>query len=187
MKSMPGKNQKTQYPVRRGLKAMLFLLALGWMGAAGALSTDKDQPINIEADSVEIDDKKNISIYKGNVVVTQGTIRLDADIVTAYTPDKQLQKVVAEGDPVRYRQRPDKKEEDMRAKAQRMEYYATSGKLILYEGAHLWHEGNEFSGNRIEYDTRADVVQATKAPSGKERVQVVIPPKGKSAPGAKTP
>ncbi len=173
--------------MRRGFEAALLLLTLGWMGTAGALSTDKEQPINIEADSVEIDDKKNISIYTGNVVVTQGTIRLDADIVTAYTPDKQLQKIVAEGDPVRYQQRPDKKDEDMRAKAQRMEYYATSGKLILQDGAHLWHEGNEFSGNRIEYDTRADVVIATKAPSGKERVQVVIPPKGKRAPGFDAP
>ncbi|MCL4316472.1 MAG: lipopolysaccharide transport periplasmic protein LptA [Gammaproteobacteria bacterium] len=173
--------------MRPGLKATLLLLMLAWAGAAGALSTDKDQPINIEADTVEIDDKKGISIYRGNVVVTQGSIRLDADIATAYTPGRQLQKVVAEGNPARYKQRPDNKEEDVRAKAQRMEYYATSGQLKLYEDAHLWHEGNEFSGNRIDYDTRTDVVQAAKAPSGKERVQVVIPPKGKSAPGTKTP
>ncbi|RJQ47482.1 MAG: lipopolysaccharide transport periplasmic protein LptA [Gammaproteobacteria bacterium] len=187
MKSTPDKNQKTACPMRRSLKAALLLLALGWAGAPGALSTDKDQPINIEADTAEIDDKKGISIYRGNVVVTQGTLRLDADIVTAYTPDRQLQKVVAEGNPARYKQRPDKKDEDMRARARRMEYYANTGQLILYEGAHLWHEGNEFSGNRIEYDTRADVVQAAKAPTGKERVQVVIPPKGKNASGAKKP
>lgn len=162
--------------------SLLFLALLGMLAplAAQALSSDRDQPINIEADSADIDDKQGVSVYQGNVVMTQGSMRLSGDVVTVYSPNRELQKAVAEGAPARFKQRPDNKDEDMRAQAQRMEYYADSGKLILLEGAHVWQEKDEFSGNRIEYDTRRDVVTARKAASGKERVQITIQPKKKA-------
>ncbi|MEW6354427.1 MAG: lipopolysaccharide transport periplasmic protein LptA [Pseudomonadota bacterium] len=166
----------------KNAKPLLLVLCLLHPLPGAALSTDKDQPINIEADSVDIDDRQGISIYKGNVIMTQGSMRLDADVVTVYSPDRVVQKAVAEGNPARYKQRPDNKDDDIRAKSQRMEYYADTEKLILLEGAHLWQEKNEFSGNRIDYDIKRDVVNARKAPSGKERVQVIIPPKPKNTP-----
>jgi lipopolysaccharide export system protein LptA len=39
-----------------------------------ALSSDREQPINLEADAADIDDLKGISIYTGNVVLTQGSM-----------------------------------------------------------------------------------------------------------------
>ena len=41
---------------------MCALCGLLMSGAAGALSTDKDQPIEIEADSAELDDKKGVTL-----------------------------------------------------------------------------------------------------------------------------
>lgn len=166
--------------------AATMLLAFALMSPVHALSTDSQQPINIEADSVDIDNQQGISVYKGNVVMTQGSIRLSGDVVTVYSPNQVLQKAVAEGNPAKYKQRPDNKEEDMRAQAQRMEYFADTEKLILLEGAHVWQGKDEFSGNKIEYDTKRSIVQASKAPSGKERVQVIIQPQ-KKAPAATAP
>lgn len=171
---------------RRNVRVVLCVLGLGWAGGAHALSSDKDQPLNIEANTVEIDDKAGVSVYKGNVTATQGTLVLDADIVTIYSPKRELDKVVAEGNPARYKQRPDNKDADVRAKAQRMEYYADKEKLILLEGGHLWQGQDEFSGNRIEYDTRRDVVNASMSSSGKERVRIVIQPRKKD-PAAPAP
>ena len=171
---------------RKSVRITLFLLGLGMAGSAHALSSDKNQPLNIDADSVEIDDKAGVSVYTGNVTATQGTLVLDADIVTIYSPKRELDKVVAEGNPARYKQRPDNKDEDVRAKAQRMEYYADKEKLILLEGGHLWQGLDEFSGNRIEYDTRRDVVNASMSSTGKERVRIVIQPRKKD-PAAPAP
>lgn len=170
---------------QKNVSTLLLLFSVGMAGGAHALSSDKEQPLNIDADTVEIDDKAGVSVYKGNVTATQGTLVLDADIVTIYSPQRELDKVIAEGNPARYKQRPDNKDEDVRAKAQRMEYYADKGKLILLEGGHLWQGQDEFSGNRIEYDTRRDVVNASMSSSGKERVRIVIQPRKKdtAAPG----
>lgn len=162
------------------IRLALLAACLAGAQAAPALSTDKDQPISIEADRADIDDNKGISVYQGNVVVTQGSLRLAADTVTVYSPKRNLQKLVAQGAPARFKQRPNGEQEDMRAQALRMEYSVETEKLLLLDGAHLWQAKNEFSGNRIEYDTVNDVVTASKAPSGKERVQVIIQPKAKS-------
>ncbi len=167
--------------MRPNLSAAFTLLATCCAAPVFALSSDKQQPINVEADSVEIDHKKGVSVYKGNVTLTQGSMHLDADIVTLYNRNNDIEKAYAEGKPAHFRQRPDGKQEDIRAQSQRMEYYTTTGKLILLDGAHVWQEKNEFSGNRIEYDTERSVVNASKAKSGSERVRVIIQPKNKSS------
>ncbi|MEO6696962.1 MAG: lipopolysaccharide transport periplasmic protein LptA [Gammaproteobacteria bacterium] len=166
------------------LNTLFALLAACSAVPAYALLSDKEQAINVEADSVEIDHKQGVSVYKGNVTLTQGSIHLDAEIVTLYSRNNDVEKAVALGKPAHYRQRPDGKAEDIRAEAQQMEYYTATGKLILLEGAHVWQEQNQFSGNRIEYDTERSVVNASRAKSGKERVQVIIQPKKKNAPPA---
>ena len=46
-----------------------------------ALSSDKDQPIEIEADHAKLDDIQRVAVYQGDVVITQGSIRLNGDIL----------------------------------------------------------------------------------------------------------
>ena len=50
----------------------LFLILLATLpGAALALSTDRDQPVHIEADRGELDDVKGVTIYEGRVDVKE--------------------------------------------------------------------------------------------------------------------
>ncbi len=48
---------------------------------------------------------------------------------------------------------------------------------MLDGGAHLWRGKSEFSGSHIEYDSLKDIVKASKAETGEERVKVIIQPK----------
>ena len=48
---------------------------------AMALTGDTDQPIHIESDQQSLDMQGNIVTFTGNVVVTQGTIKINADKV----------------------------------------------------------------------------------------------------------
>ena len=58
----------------RGARAMIFALCLGFVPAAlWALASDREQPITVEADGVEINDRTGVSVYKGNVVIRQGS------------------------------------------------------------------------------------------------------------------
>jgi len=154
-------------------------------GAAHALSSDKQQPIHIEADSVVIDDGRGVATYRGSVHYSQGSTHLLADEVVVYSADrKQVDKVEARGAPATFRQRPDNKDEDMRGQATRIDYFAGEQRVVLEDAAHLWQGQNEFSGDRIEYRSDQEVVKAIKAPNGNGRVQVTIQPRPPAQGGA---
>ena len=119
-----------------------------------ALSTDKDQPIEVEADYAELDDQKGITIYKGNVIVTQGSMKIDGDIMTVtYTEDGELDTMTVKGKPAHYEQLPDKSTIKDEAEALTMEFYSLKNLLILTEKALMKQEDLRFTGNRIEYNT----------------------------------
>jgi len=156
---------------------MACLLALMMPLSALALSSDKQQPIHIEADSVVINDSQGTAVYRGNVHYSQGSTHLQADEVTLYSSDRQkVDKVVAKGNPAKFSQRPDNQDQDMRGEAGHIEYYAADERVILEQDAHLWQGKNEFSGSRIEYDTAKQVVKALTSGEEAGRVQVIIQP-----------
>jgi len=156
--------------------AILLLTPL----SAYSLSTDKDQPMDIEADRVDIDDRTGLNTFQGNVVVTQGTIRLNADIVTVYKKKNDVSKVIAKGQPAVYKQRPDKKKEYVIAEARQIEYLAIKGKILLINDAKITQGKDTFTGNHIEYDIKKDLVLARKSPTGGSRVKITIQPKSRN-------
>ncbi|NIW86618.1 MAG: lipopolysaccharide transport periplasmic protein LptA [Gammaproteobacteria bacterium] len=129
--------------------------------AALGLSTDSDQPIQIEADRAEANDAQQVSVYRGDVVIVQGTLRISGDVVTIhYDDDRQLSKMVAVGQPARFRQLPDGDTEYQQARARRMEYYADDDLIILLGDAESWQGGDRIKAQRIVYDTRDGRVNA---------------------------
>ena len=146
--------------------------------SAMALTSDKQQPIHIEADSVVIDDAQGTAVYRGNVHYSQGSTHLEAEEVTVFSTDRQkVDKVVAVGNPAEFRQRPDNQDQDMRGQAGRIEYFAGAEQVILEKDAHLWQGKNEFAGSRIEYDTANQTVKALNSGDEEGRVQVIIQPR----------
>lgn len=150
-----------------------------------ALSSDREQPIHIEADRFEADDVKHVSIYRGNVRYSQGTMRLEAETVMIYyDAERNFQRLLADGRPARFRQRLDGQAEDMRGEALRIEYTATPERLVLKQQAHVWNQGDEFAGELITYDIEGDRVVARRGEAEEGRVQVVIQPRQTPAAGA---
>lgn len=171
----------------RLIKYLAAAFLLGQLGVVAALESDKDQPIEIEADTGELDDIKNISIYRGDVVTVQGTIRMTGDKMTVYyTENDELDYLIMEGRPATYKQLPDDSSVYDYAEALTMEYYEQKEYVILIEEALVTQEGLRFSGDRIEYDTRLSQVKAwsnkttsttddkKSAPKKKERVKIII-------------
>jgi lipopolysaccharide export system protein LptA len=72
-----------------------LIVALGVLAAApaGAQGTsdllDSDQPIEINADSLEVQQEKQLAIFRGNVDATQGRIKLRADELQVHYRDAQ--------------------------------------------------------------------------------------------------
>ncbi len=178
----------TQKRLLTGLLAAILLFAPLCLLAQ---SSDRDQPIDLEADSADIDDKKGISIYTGNVILTQGSMQIKAYQLTLYNDaNKELEKAVAIGNKNKlatFKQRPEGKSEDFRARSEMMTYYLKKDKIHLLRKAYVWQDGDTFSGNKIIYDTKNETVVASskknkagQATSSGTRVKVTIQPRKKN-------
>jgi len=141
--------------VNKLFKYLLGAVFVIMLNNAFALSTDKQQDIEIEADSAEMDDLKGITIYRGDVVVIQGSIRMTGHTMTVYFDDNgDMELVIMQGTPATYRQLPDDSENYDEAEALQMEYYALKDYIILKEKALVTKpDGSTMSGKRIDYDT----------------------------------
>jgi lipopolysaccharide export system protein LptA len=158
---------------RRLSNALLLLLA-SLPTLAPALESDKDQPVYIEADSVELDDRSGISTYSGNVELNQGTIRMTADRVVITQRDGDTDHVEAEGNPVTFQQKTSEKKGLFKARAKRDEYDLNSETIYLIEEAVVTQDGDVFKNDRITYNRSSEVVRAGASEQGKQRVRITI-------------
>ena len=145
--------------------------------AAFALKSDRNQPIKIEADRVEINDKTQISYYRGNVRMQQGSLKISADEVTVYLKNGTLYQITILGNPAHFEQVPDNKKELVKSRARHMEYFAGQQRLILKQDAEVLQGPNQFRGDQIEYDTLTSTVRASKDADSDSRVHAIIQPK----------
>lgn len=139
------------------------------------LSADRNQSITIMSDSAERDEQKGTTTYSGNVVMQQGSMRIDAEKVVIYNDKNKVTQIVASGAPARYQQKPSAKEGLVVAEANRLEYNIAQETLHLIDRAFLEQEGTSLSGNRIDYDVKRSVVKAGGDVQQNERVRMVIP------------
>jgi lipopolysaccharide export system protein LptA len=146
--------------VKRRLRlAALLLLCLPAL--AHGLAADRDRPITVESDTATYNEKEGISVYQGNVYLTQGTLKLHGDILTVYSTDDHIQKAILTGDPATGVQRPDGADANQHAEAQRIEYQADRGLLILTGKARVWETGGrEVRSEEIVYDINKNTVNA---------------------------
>lgn len=152
----------------------IALLLLLFPGIAPALQSDKDQPIYIEADAVDIDDRNGTSIYKGNVVLTQGSIVMTADKVTVTQRQEQTDQIEAVGRPVTFQQDTDDGKGTIKGRAKKTEYSANGETLYMIGDAVLIQGKDTFKSDRIVYDRARAIVKAGASAKGKERVRVTI-------------
>ena len=163
-------------------KQFLALLAgfLLLVGDAAALSTDREQPIRIEADQLDVDDLNGISIYRGNVRFIQGSVLINAEEVQVFTDkDRQLKRIEANGEPATFQQRLDSDNKLVQGQSKIIKYSADNDHVRFIDDAHFWQEGDEFAGSEIEYFMQQEMVKASKSES--ERVQVILQPRNTDA------
>lgn len=160
------------------IKFIFCSVLLSITSLAHALSSDKEQPIQISADKVEIDNASGKSIYSGNVEMTQGSVLINGNNITILTDTEgNLKKADIIGKPASFKQTPDNKEQ-IDAKADRIEIlYEDDEQVNLYQNAVLIQGTNRFTGDKIKYLTATDQVFADSKKDS--RVKVTISPRKK--------
>lgn len=145
-----------------------------------AEKADRDKPIHLEADRVTLDDIKKVSVYEGNVILSQGTMMLRADRVQVTQKAEGLDRVSAIGRPVAFRQKLDGRDEFIEGFADRVEYSSVNSQLELIGQARLRRGEDELRGAQISYNANTEFYTVTGQPDAQTpagRVRAVIRPR----------
>lgn len=124
-----------------------------------AQNKDKDAPVHIEADRVEMHEKDSLSIYKGNVKISKGSIQITGDEILIQNKDGKLQHIEINGQPATFFQL-NALNEEVSAQSFHMTYLAEDGMLELKQQALLVKNQNRISSEHILYDSLNDIVKA---------------------------
>lgn len=139
-----------------------------------AYPDDSDKPISIKADSAEINENTGISIYRGNVHVTQGSMVLTGDTVVIESDDKKVRKIKSEGNLSTFRQTSDDGK-TVHAQAAKMVYDIGKKQIMLTENAKLTENGNTFASDSIVFHTDKKTVSGGNS-AGSGRVNITVLP-----------
>ena len=168
-----------------------FLAALA--APAAAEKADRDKPVNLEADKVTIDDGRQIALFEGNVVLTQGTLQIRGERMQVRQDKEGFQYGTTWGSPAYFRQKREGFDEYIEGWAERIEYDGRAESMQMFDRAQLKRGQDEVRGNYISYDAKSEFFQVTGGgkggePNGPEsRVRAVIQPKSKDQPAARPP
>ena len=149
-------------------------------GTSVALDTDRKQPISLEADAAEMDEAKGHYIYSGNVVVTQGSMVINANTVEIIMDDSSnIDSFIADGKDDSQAHLQQQVESDgslLEAWANNLVYDVKADIITLSGKAALHQRGNKFSGDVINYSVADEKVKASAKPSSKQRVKMIFNP-----------
>ncbi len=159
-----------------------FLLASN-VALAQAATPDEQQPVHISANSLDAQEKKGISIYKGNVIVTQGSLTLKGDKILVKHPNNQLQTVKSTGQPASFKRFSQTDQSWLKGKANMIDYDALNKTVLLVGNAQVEQPGQHIiKGPKLFYDMINKTLKAQGTEQEKGRVSVTFNPASKTKP-----
>ena len=159
------------------MNKLLILLMAFVASLVLALPEDKKQPIEIEAQSVIVDETTGFSEFSGNVEVRQGSLLLLAELIQVQTNNDEVVSMTAKGSlekPAKYVQSQENQSRFIEASATLITYDVNAGMIFLVGNARLVQGFDSFSGNTLNYDINNDKVVVKGSEDGTERVKFKI-------------
>ena len=156
---------------------LLLSLQLNAQTAAGAL-----EKIHLSADHMQLNIESGVSVYTGNVKISQGELLLTGDKVTVKQGNDEVEMITVTGKPARYRHVTEKGE-TINAESEQMVYTLIDNKLVMTVNAKLKQPDHHVSSQKITYDTKKKIIIAgekstkSKTKSDSERVKITLTPK----------
>ncbi len=159
-------------PNKSIIATLLCLVSLHGVAKDG----DLEQEVKISASSQEADIKNNQLIFNGPVIVTQGSIKINAAELQAFSKgDDTAKTLVASGTPATYFQIMDDGR-PAQASAHEIHYELSTRTLTLIGEATLSQGGSRVTGSRIRYNIEQQKLLAESTGKGQDRVITVIQP-----------
>ena len=166
-------------------RLFLLILLLLCTPVSYAEHADSEQPINIEADQVLIDNASQISTFSGKVKMTQGTMVIRGDKIVVVQDKDGFKHGTAFGHAASFRQKREGLDEYVEGYGERIEYDMRTDKVDFYVQARVKRAQDDVRGEHIIYNAKTEVFQAdggdkSSATATSGRVHAVLHPKPKS-------
>jgi len=166
------------------MAASLLLASLAPCGAALAKKADRSAAIGIVAKSTSAYNSPNsITLLKGGVRITQGSLVVTGDVATLYVDEnQQIARVVVSGRPAHI-QELDEQNRLVQGDSASLDYDNVHQIAVLTHNAIVKIEGQgEVQGDKLTYDVNSTELKAESTPDGLIR-GVILPKQHASASG----
>jgi len=179
--------------IRTGLWSLSCLLFLGLLFLSlplMALESDRQQPLEVNADSTDGTLGDGITTLRGDVDIRQGTLHITADEAEVKKNNGLVNSVIFRGKPAFLEQ--DIEEQGLvQATANVIEYQVASGLVVLTGNADVKHPQYQISGESLTYDLNIQHFQGSGDGNGNGRIHIRLDPevinKGTKKKDKKTP
>ena len=162
---------------KRLMNKLIVLIALLLSTYTFALTEDAQQPIEIEAESVMVDETSGFNEFIGDAEVRQGSLVMTAEIIQVQTNADSVETMIAKGtldQPAKYIQSQENQARFIEATATLITYDVNEGMIFLVGDAYLVQGFDSFSGDSLTYDINNDKVLVKGSEDGTKRVKFKI-------------
>ena len=159
------------------MNKIILLTTIFFTSFAFALSEDVKQPIEIEAESVIVDEISGFNEFTGDAEVRQGSLLMTAELIQVQTNSEGVETMKATGTvdkPAKYIQSQKSQSRFIEATATLITYDVNKGMIFLVGNAYLIQGFDSFSGETLTYDINNDKVIVKGSEDGTKRVKFKI-------------
>jgi lipopolysaccharide export system protein LptA len=144
--------------------------------AGGAQATEA--PIIIDSETTSYDMRAGVNRFEGNVTITRGPMRVDADQGVVRQADGRITEIELTGNPTTWLDRLEDGTQ-VEGEAQRIHFDVAQNVVTLSGSARLEHERGEYTGDELTYDLDTESL-AGRATGEGNRVRVILEPENLS-------
>jgi len=154
---------------------LLGSLLIGSLPAL-AVTGDSEKPVNIDSVNQALDLQGNVATFTGNVIVTQGTIKITADKVVVTRPGGDSNKTIVDayGNPATFYQMQDNGK-PVKGHAAKLHYELANDFVELTGNAFIEQQDSNIKGDRITYLVKEQKMQAYSQGQSKRVTTVLVP------------
>lgn len=150
--------QSTARISRASAKALLVVLGAGMLAALPVAAKQSDRNAQVQVDAKSFDGKQQpqgIVIYTGNVIITQGTLKVTGAKATVYlNDDNSVKRVIVDGAPATMQQQDDDGNW-MHGRANNVDYKVEEDYAVLTGNAHIDQPvKGTADGDKLTYNTK---------------------------------
>ena len=159
----------------KSLFALLACAALAAPGPVRALESDRQQPLEVNADTTDGTLGDGVTTLRGHVEVRQGTLFIQADEAEVDKAEGKVRKITLRGETA-YLQQEIEEQGLVKARAKLIEYEVANGMVVFTGAAEVEHPQYEVSGDQLRYDLNAQHFEGVGDEAGQGRIRIRLDP-----------